>query len=90
MGVSVPPQPAPPVVAPPVVAPAPARPRFLTPGWFTSEGIIQVLVQILLTLNTTGAWALLPPKYTVLGQAIAAAGYAIGRGVAKTGSAGTR
>lgn len=55
------------------------------PGLQTTEFWLQILLQILLTLNTVGIWDYLPPRYSTFAQAILGAAYALSRGWAKSG-----
>ena len=81
----------------PAVTTAPPAPR----GWTipaprlpseirTSEGRLNLVLQVLFGLNTFQVWSYMSPRYSGLAQAIIAAGYAWSRGQAKTGSAGLR
>lgn len=56
----------------------------------TSEGRLTIALQVLLALNTFQVWTYMSPRYSAIAQALIAAGYAIARGLAKTGSAGAR
>ncbi len=53
------------------------------PGIKTTEFWMQVVLQIVLLLNTIDVWTYMPAKYSVLVQGILGAAYALSRGVAK-------
>lgn len=53
------------------------------PGVRTTEFWMQVVLQIVLLLNTINIWNYMPPQYTVLIQGILGAAYAFSRGLAK-------
>ncbi len=53
------------------------------PGIKTTEFWMQVVLQIILLLNTMGVWDYMPQKYTVIVQGILGAAYAGSRGLAK-------
>jgi hypothetical protein len=81
----------------PSIEPAPAAPATWTipapklPSEIrTSEGRLNLVLQVLLGLNTFQVWTYMPAKWSGLAQAVIAAGYAWSRGQAKTGSAGLR
>ncbi len=59
------------------------------PGLKTTEFWMQIVLQIVLLLNTVNVWNYMPPKYTVLIQGILGAAYALSRGVAKISPPGT-
>ncbi len=59
------------------------------PGVKTTEFWMQIVLQIVLLLNTVNVWNYMPPKYTVLIQGILGAAYALSRGVAKVSPPGT-
>ncbi len=59
------------------------------PGIKTTEFWMQIVLQIVLLLNTVNVWNYMPPKYTVLIQGILGAAYALSRGVAKVSPPGT-
>lgn len=87
---AVAPQPEPPGPS----VPAPATWTVPAPRWptelRTSEGRLTLVLQVLLLLNTTQVWHYMSPRYSAIAQGILGAGYAIARGLAKTGSAGLR
>ncbi len=53
------------------------------PGILTTEFWMNVVLQIILLLNTMGVWDYMPQKYTVIVQGILGAAYAGSRGLAK-------
>ena len=53
------------------------------PGHRTTEFWMQVVLQIILLLNTMNVWNYMPQRYTVIVQGILGAAYALSRGVAK-------
>ncbi len=59
------------------------------PGIKTTEFWMQVVLQIILLLNTMGVWDYMPQKYTVIVQGILGAAYAASRGLAKVSPPGT-
>ncbi len=59
------------------------------PGVKTTEFWMQIVLQIVLLLNTVNVWNYMPPKYTVLIQGVLGAAYALSRGFAKVSPPGT-
>jgi hypothetical protein len=59
------------------------------PGVKTTEFWSNVVLQILLLLNTLGVWSYMPQKYTVIVQGILGAAYAFSRGIAKISPPGS-
>lgn len=55
------------------------------PGVYTTEFWITLVLQIIFTLNTLEIWTYMPQRWSGLVQAIIAAAYVIGRGLAKSG-----
>lgn len=55
----------------------------MTRGMKTTEFWLHLGLQIVMMLNTTGAWSYVPPKYSAIVQGILYAAYAGSRGLAK-------
>ena len=53
------------------------------PGIRTTEFWMNVVLQIILLLNTMNVWNYMPQRYTVIVQGILGAAYAFSRGIAK-------
>lgn len=53
------------------------------PGVKTTEFWMQVVLQVILLLNTMNVWNYMPQRYTVIVQGILGAAYAFSRGIAK-------
>jgi hypothetical protein len=58
-------------------------------GIKTTEFWSNVVLQILLLLNTLGVWSYMPQRYTVIVQGILGAAYAFSRGIAKISPPGS-